>query len=69
MAVMARPVVVVVDDEDASLPKPLWSPDEQFHRAITESLEQWWRQQGGQFAVVTVIGKEPSPGFTRSAIS
>ena len=37
-----------------------WSPDEQFHRAITESLEQWWRQQGGQFAAVTVIGKEPS---------
>ena len=45
---------------DFYLPKPVWSPDEQFHRAITESLEQWWRQHGGQFAAVTVIGKEPS---------
>jgi len=45
---------------DFYLPKPVWSPDEQFHRAITESLEQWWRQQGGQFAAVTVIGQEPS---------
>jgi hypothetical protein len=42
------------------LPKPVWSPDEQFHRAITESLAEWWRQQGGQFAAVTVIGTEPS---------
>ena len=46
---------------DFYLPKPAWAPDEQFHRAITESLEEWWRQQGGQFAAVTVIGKEPSP--------
>ena len=45
---------------DFYLPKPVWSPDEQFHRTITESLEQWWRQQGGQFAAVTVIGTEPS---------
>ena len=45
---------------DFYLPKPVWSPDEQFHRAITESLAQWWRQQGGQFAAVTVIGAEPS---------
>jgi thioredoxin reductase (NADPH) len=45
---------------DFHLPKPVWSPDEQFHRAITESLAEWWRQQGGQFAAVTVIGTEPS---------
>ncbi len=45
---------------DFYLPKPVWSPDEQFHRTITESLAQWWRQQGGQFAAVTVIGTEPS---------
>ena len=45
---------------DFYLPKPVWSPDEQFHRTITESLAEWWRQQGGQFAAVTVIGKEPS---------
>jgi thioredoxin reductase (NADPH) len=40
------------------LPKPAWSPDEQFHRAVTESLEEWWREQGGRFEAVTVIGEE-----------
>jgi thioredoxin reductase (NADPH) len=45
---------------DFYLPKPVWSPDEQFHRAITEALAEWRRQQGGQFAAVTVIGKEQS---------
>jgi thioredoxin reductase (NADPH) len=39
------------------LPKPGWSPDEQFHRAVTESLEEWWREQGGRFEAVTVIGE------------
>jgi len=42
------------------VPKPVWSPDEEFHRAITESLDEWWREQGGRFEVVTVIGEEPS---------
>jgi thioredoxin reductase (NADPH) len=42
------------------VPKPAWSPDEQFHRAITESLDEWWREQGGRFEAVTVIGEEPS---------
>jgi thioredoxin reductase (NADPH) len=46
---------------DFYLPRPVWSPDEQFHQAITEALAEWWRQQGGQFAAVTVIGKEQSP--------
>jgi thioredoxin reductase (NADPH) len=45
---------------DFYLPKPAWAPDEQFHRAITESLEEWWREQGGRFEAVTVIGDEPS---------
>jgi thioredoxin reductase (NADPH) len=40
------------------LPKPAWSPDEQFHRAVTESLEEWWREQGGRVEAVTVIGEE-----------
>jgi thioredoxin reductase (NADPH) len=40
--------------------KPAWSPDEQFHRAITESLDEWWRERGGRFEAVTVIGEEPS---------
>jgi thioredoxin reductase (NADPH) len=42
------------------VPKPAWSPDEQFHRAITESLDEWWRERGGRFEAVTVIGEEPS---------
>jgi thioredoxin reductase (NADPH) len=42
------------------LPKPAWSPDEQFHRAVTESLEEWWREQGGRHEAVTVIGEELS---------
>jgi thioredoxin reductase (NADPH) len=42
------------------LNKPAWSPDEQFHRVITGSLEEWWREQGGGFEMVTVIGDDPS---------
>jgi thioredoxin reductase (NADPH) len=42
------------------VPRPVWSPDEQFHRTITEWLEEWWREQGGRFEAVTVIGDEPS---------
>jgi thioredoxin reductase (NADPH) len=42
------------------LPKPTWSPDEQFHRVVTGSLEEWWREQGGRFESITVIGDDPS---------
>jgi thioredoxin reductase (NADPH) len=45
---------------DFFLPKPTWTPDEQFHRAVTEALEGWWRQQGRRFEAVTVIGEDPS---------
>jgi thioredoxin reductase (NADPH) len=45
---------------DFCLVRPMSSPAEQFHRAITESLEEWWRQRGGRFEAVTVIGEEPS---------
>src|SRR4029450_522474 len=41
------------------LPKPSWSPDEEFHLALTASLSEWWRRQGGRFEAVTVIGGEP----------
>jgi thioredoxin reductase (NADPH) len=43
--------------------KPTWSPDERFHRVITESLEEWWREQGGRsgWVMVTMIGDDPSP--------
>jgi thioredoxin reductase (NADPH) len=42
------------------LPKPTWSPDEQFHRVITGFLEEWWREQGRRGEMVTVIGDDPS---------
>jgi thioredoxin reductase (NADPH) len=44
------------------LVKPAWSPDERFHRVITGSLEEWWREQGGRSDafMVTVIGDEHS---------
>jgi hypothetical protein len=28
--------------------------------AVTESLEEWWRLQGGRFEAVTVIGTDRS---------
>jgi thioredoxin reductase (NADPH) len=42
--------------------KPTSSPDERFHRVITESLEAWWREQGRQSrrVMVTLIGDDPS---------
>src|SRR5262249_9252077 len=42
--------------------KPTWSPDEQFHRVITGSLAEWWREQGGRSEgiMVTVIGDQRS---------
>jgi thioredoxin reductase (NADPH) len=47
---------------DFYLVKPTSSPDERFHRVITESLEEWWREQAGRSgsAMVTVIGDDPS---------
>src|SRR5690348_14291905 len=42
------------------LNRPTWSPDEQFHRVITGSLEEWWREQGRRSEFVTVIGDDPS---------
>lgn len=38
------------------LAKPAWSPDERFHRIVTGALEEWWREQGGRFEAVTVVG-------------
>src|SRR6185436_623614 len=42
------------------LNKPELSPDEQFHRVITGSLEEWWRERGRRSELVTVIGDDPS---------
>jgi thioredoxin reductase (NADPH) len=45
---------------DFYLAKPGSSPDEQFHREVTGSLEEWWRERGGRGQTVTVIGDDPS---------
>jgi thioredoxin reductase (NADPH) len=42
------------------LTKPSRSPDEQFHRVITGSLEEWWREQGVRGELVTVIADDHS---------
>jgi thioredoxin reductase (NADPH) len=42
------------------LNRPTRPPDEQFHRVITGSLEEWWRDQGRRGELVTVIGDDPS---------
>ena len=49
------------------LPKPSWSPDEEFHLALTASLGEWWRQRGGRFEAVTVIGGEHRAGRRTAA--
>jgi thioredoxin reductase (NADPH) len=55
------PEAVALGQLEFYVPKPAWSPDEQFHRAITESLDQWWRQQDvGRFEAVTVVADDPS---------
>jgi thioredoxin reductase (NADPH) len=43
-------------DADYFVGKPMATPDERFHRAVTEFLDDWWRVHGQQFDVVTVVG-------------
>ncbi len=38
--------------------KPSGSPDERFHRSITELLDEWWRVRGPRSAAVRVVGAE-----------
>ena len=59
-AIASVPDATALGQIDFPLPKPAWAPDEEFHRAVTESLEEWWRPLGGRFEVVTVIGQDPS---------
>ena len=37
--------------------RPVQSPDEEFHRSITEFLREWGSQRGGGFEPVRVIGE------------
>ncbi len=45
---------------DYYLPKPVYLPDERFHRTVTEFLDEWWRTRGRWFEVVRVVGEERS---------
>lgn len=45
---------------DCYLPKPVYAPDERFHRTVTELLDEWWRLHGRWFEVVRVVGEEHS---------
>jgi thioredoxin reductase (NADPH) len=40
--------------------KPMASPDERFHRAVTELLDEWWRLRGAPFEAVRVVGDDGS---------
>jgi thioredoxin reductase (NADPH) len=35
--------------------KPVTSPDERFHRSVTDFLEEWWRARGTGFAMLRVV--------------
>lgn len=43
---------------DYYLAKPVHTPDERFHRAVTEFLDEWWRLRGGWFEMLRVVGDE-----------
>ena len=45
---------------DYYVPKPVYLPDERFHRTVTEFLDEWWRVRGRWFEVVRVVGEERS---------
>ena len=60
---------------DNYITKPFETPDEQFHRAVTELLEEWARAHRQQFELVRIIGEQWSPrsyelrdALTRSGI-
>ena len=46
---------------DCFVTKPTVSPDERFHRSITELLDEWWRVHGTMFEGVRVVGVRGSP--------
>ena len=53
--------VLAGGDADYYVAKPMAPPDERFHRAISEFLDDWWRLRGRPFEPVRVIGDDHSP--------
>ena len=47
-------------DVDYYVARPTVAPDERFHRAIVEFLDDWWRLRGRSFEAIRVIGDEHS---------
>src|SRR5215471_15324421 len=56
----ARPLfdAVTAGKIDHWVVQPIQSPDEEFHRAITEFLREWSSRHGGGFEAVWVIGEQ-----------
>jgi thioredoxin reductase (NADPH) len=48
-------------DAEYYVARPMASPDERFHRAITELLDDWWRLRGRPYDAIRVIGDDRSP--------
>jgi thioredoxin reductase (NADPH) len=46
---------------DCCVTKPTVSPDERFHRSITELLDEWWRIHGTVFEGARIVGERGSP--------
>jgi thioredoxin reductase len=73
----ARPIfdALALGRVDRWLLRPEDSPDEEFHRSVTEYLEEWRSRTGGGFQAVRIIGEQWSPRsqqlrdlFTRNRI-
>lgn len=47
-------------DAECFVTKPGGTPDERFHRSITELLDEWWRLHGSPIVALRVIGAENS---------
>ena len=47
----------MLGSSDHYIARPVQSPDERFHRAIGEFLDEWWRDRGTTFEMVRVIGE------------
>jgi thioredoxin reductase len=41
--------------------RPETTPDEEFHQAVTEFLQEWRSRQGGGFQAVRIVGEQWSP--------
>ena len=48
---------VTVGTVDHRVTRPVQTPDEEFHRSVTEFLREWDSQRGGGFEPVQVIGE------------